>query len=428
MNYTFEKAEKSTIKLTIELNEQDWANAINEAYLKDKAKYRVEGFRPGKAPKSMIEKLYGQGVFFDTAIELSFYKYYNEILDKETSINPIDRPELGIDAFDGKTLKMTATIPVMPEVKLGDYKGINIKKVEYNVEDADIENEVKSLLERGARLIDVTDRAVQNGDTVTIDYSGSVDGVKFAGGTAEKQPLVIGSGSFIPGFEEQIVGMNIGEDRDITVKFPEEYHAKELAGKDAVFAIKLHEIKVNELPELTDELVKDSTEFESVEDFKKGTREKLEKANAKRAESEIEDEIIKTISNNAEVEIPEALILSQVDTMVKNFEYRLMYQGLKLDKYLEYTKQTIDEFKEGYKADAEKNVKAQLVIQKIIEVENIKAEQADIDAKLEENAKEINKTVEEYKKLLKDGQEDYIARTIVVDKLMKFLKDNNNIA
>ena len=386
MKYTFEKAEKSTVKITIELDAAEWKSAISEAYEKSKGKYSMPGFRKGKVPKKVLENAYGEGIFYEDAINLAFPKYYEEVLAKETSIVDVARPDVDIKDLSENGITMVATVAVKPEVQLGDYKGIKFDKIEYNVTDEDVAAEIERLRERNSRMIDVTDRAVVNGDSVIIDYSGSVDGVKFEGGTAEKQTLVIGSNTFIPGFEEQIIGMNIGDEKDINVKFPEEYHSEELKGKDAVFAIKLHEIKVKELPEVTDEFIKDATGAESVEVYKTETRERLTKNNNDRAESEIENEIVKKISENATVEIPDAMIESQIDRMVQEMAYRMSYQGLKLEDYLTYAGQTMEQFREGYKSQAEDIVKSQLVIDKIITVENIVAEDAEIEVRIENMA------------------------------------------
>ncbi|MBQ9756086.1 MAG: trigger factor, partial [Clostridia bacterium] len=310
---------------------------------------------------------------------------------------------------------------------LGEYKGIKFKKNVYNVKDEDVDAEIARLQERNSRMVEVTDRAVKDGDTVIIDYSGSVDGVKFDGGTAEKQTLVIGSKTFIPGFEEQVIGMNIGEDRDINVKFPEEYHAENLKGKDAVFAIKLHEIKVKELPELTDDFIKDAVGAESVAAYKEETKARLEKQNADRADRELEDEIVKKITETSETDICDALIENQIDRMVQEMEYRMSYQGLKLDDYLKYMGKTMEEFRKGYEEQAKEIVKSQLVIEKIIETEKIEATEEDVQARVEEMAKAQNKPAPDVKKNMGARQLDYIKNEIVIKKLFETLKNANVI-
>lgn len=427
MKYTFAKAEKSTVKINIDLSEKEWNEAIDAAYEKTKGRFSLPGFRKGKVPKHLLESTYGKGIFYEEAINQAFPKYYSEILEKETSILAVAAPEIDVKKIDDKHLSIEAIVAVKPEVTLGEYKGIKFNKVEYNVKDEDVENEIKRLQESRSRLVDVTDRAVENGDTVVIDYSGSVDGVKFEGGTAEKQTLVIGSGSFIPGFEDQIIGMKIGEDKDLKVKFPEEYHAENLKGKDAVFAVKLHEIKKKELPEVNDEFIKDAAGAESVDAYKKEVRERLEKQNADRAEREIEDAIVQKITDNASVEIPDAMIESQIDRMVQEMDYRLSYQGLKLADYLKYIGQTMEDYRKNYREQAEKLVKSQLVIEKIIDTEKLEATDAEVDEKIEEMAKAQGKKAPELKKTAGVRQLEYIKNEIVIKKLFDTLKKDNVI-
>lgn len=427
MKYTFAKAEKSTVKINIDLSEKEWNEAIDAAYEKTKGRFSLPGFRKGKVPKHLLESTYGKGIFYEEAINQAFPKYYSEVLEKETSILAVAAPEIDVKKIDDKHLSIEAIVAVKPEVTLGEYKGIKFDKVEYNVKDEDVENEIKRLQESRSRLVDVTDRAVENGDTVIIDYSGSVDGVKFEGGTAEKQSLVIGSGSFIPGFEDQIVGMKLGEEKDINVKFPEEYHTENLKGKDAVFAIKLHEIKKKELPEVNDEFIKEAAGAESVDAYKKEVRERLEKQNADRAEREIEDAIVQKITDNATVEIPDAMIESQIDRMVQEMDYRLSYQGLKLADYLKYIGQTMEDYRKNYREQAEKLVKSQLVIEKIIDTEKLEATDAEVDEKIEEMAKAQGKKAPELKKTAGVRQLEYIKNEIVIKKLFDTLKKDNVI-
>ncbi len=427
MKYTFETAEKSQVKIKITLTQKEWADAQTEAYNKTKGRFSIPGFRKGKAPKHMIEQMYGQGVFFEEAINYAFPKYYYDILDKEPTIEAIDRPEIEIDKLSDKGITLIAIVPVKPEVKLAEYKGIKFDKVAYNVSKKDVDAEIDRLVKRNAREVAVTDRPAQNGDITVIDYSGSIDGVKFNGGTAEKQTLELGSKQFIPGFEEQVEGMNIGEEKDINVKFPEDYHAEELKGKDAVFAVKLHEIKVKEFPEVNDEFIKEATGSESLEAFKKETKAKLKEANDKKAKLETEDKMIKTIADKSEVEIPQALIERQIDSMVQDMEYRMMYQGLKLQDYLKYTNQTIEEYRKGFSKQAEEQVKIQLVLEKIMAVEDIKATTEEIDAKIAEQAAAMGKDAEEFKKTLNERQIAYFENNVLIDKVFAFLTANNTI-
>ncbi len=430
MKYTIEPSQKSTVKITMTFDKQEWNDANMKAYQQTKGKYFVNGFRKGKAPKHVIELNYGKGVFYEDALNNLYADHYFDILDKEKeNYTVVGQPELSVEDISDEGAVLSATAPVKPDVKLGAYKGINIKKVEYNVKDSDVDAELKRLQERNSRLVDVEGRAAENGDTATIDFSGSVNGEKFEGGTSENYALVLGSGSFIPGFEEQVVGMKVGEEKDVNVKFPDDYHAEELKGKDAVFAVKLNKLQKKELPEVNDEFIKDAAGAESVEEYKKQTRERLEKQAADRANAETENNIVRAITETAEVEIPDAMIESQMDQMVQNAEYRLgmQYGGMKLADYLKYMGSNMHDFREGYRAQAADTVKSQLVIDKIIRTENIKAEDAEIDAKLEEFAKAANKTLEEYKKDVTDSQREYIANDIVINKLFDFLKENNNL-
>jgi trigger factor len=427
MKYNFEKAEKSTVKVHIELDSAEWAKAQVDAYNKNKNKFSLPGFRKGKVPMKVLENAYGKGVFFEDAINIAFPKYFEEVLDKEPSIEIIAAPDIDVEDLNDDGIKLLAVVPVKPDVKLGAYKGIKFEKIEYNVTDEDIENDIKRLQERNSRLIDVTDRACVDGDSVVIDYSGSVDGVKFDGGTAEKQTLVLGSKSFIPGFEEQVVGMSIGEEKDINVKFPEEYHAENLKGKDAVFAIKLHEIKVKELPEVTDEFIKEATGSETVDAYKADAKAKMEDSNAKRAEREIENKMIEFITDSTEVEIPDALVENQIDYMVQDMEYRMQYQGLKLADFLKYTNQTMADYRKTFTDQAKKSVKQQLVIDAIIKAENIEATDDEIKAKLDEMYAKNGKEVPNFKDYDKK-QFDYIKQDIIINKLFAILKKENTIA
>ena len=427
MKYTFEKAEKSTVKITIELNEQEWNESISKAYEQTKSRYSLPGFRKGKVPKHLIESTYGKGVFFEDAINIAFPKYYEEVLNKEPSIFAISQPEIDVKDLSDKGITLLAIVPVKPEVTLGDYKGIKFTKKEYKVKKADVDEDVKRLQERNSRLVDITDRESQDGDTVTIDFSGSIDGVKFEGGTAEKQTLVIGAKQYIPGFEEQVIGMKIGEERDINVKFPKDYGAAELADKDAVFAIKLHEIKKKELPELNDDFIKESTGVATLEEYKKETKARLQKQNDDRADREIEDEIINKITENATMEIPDALIENQIDRMVQEMEYRMSYQGLKLADYLKYLNKTMEEYRGEFKEQAEKTVRSQLVIDKVLEVEKIEATDDEVEERVKEMAEKQGKKVPDVKKNINARQLDYIKNEIIIKKLFEFLKANNVI-
>ena len=426
MKYTFEKAEKSTVKITIDLTAKEWDEAINNAYEKTKGRYSLPGFRKGKVPKHLLEGTYGKGIFYEDAINYAFPKYYGEILDKEPSIEVVAQPDIDVKKISDKGITFVATVAVKPEVKLGDYKGITFKKVEYNVKDEDVEKELNRLRERNSRTVDVTDKSVENGEIAVIDFVGSVDGKEFEGGKAENYELTLGSKSFIPGFEDQIVGMNIGDKKDINVKFPDDY-VDELKGKDAVFAITLKGIKKKELPEVNDEFIKDATGLESVEAYKKDVKERMIKQNNERAERELEDQMIKEISSKSEVEIPDALIEHQIDHMVEEMQYRLSYQGLKLEDYLKYMNKTMAEYRKTYEEQAKDIVKSQLVIGQIIDNEKLEATEEDVEKRIEEMAKAQNKPAPDVKKNLQAGQLEYFKNEIVINKLFDLLKKENTV-
>ena len=429
MKYTQSVGEKSTVKLTISFTEEEWQDAISKAYLKTRGKYSVPGFRKGKAPKPVLENYYGKGLFYEEAFNYLYSQHYFAILDKEKkNFTAVGEPDLSVeDMTDGKGVTLAALVPVKPDVKIDAYTGLKIKKYEYNVTDADVDAEVKKLLERNAKDVEVKDRACKNGDTVNIDFSGSVDGEKFAGGTAEDYDLVLGSGSFIPGFEAQVEGMKIGEKKDITVKFPDDYQAENLKGKNAVFAIKLNKITAKELPELTDEYVKTHAGSDTVADYKAKTREKLLKQAENRSRDETENSIVEEISKHATAEIPDAMIESEIDRMVQDFSYRLMYQGIKLDDYLKYLGQSMKDFRAQFVSQAQPRVLQQLVIEKIIKSENITYTDKEVDAKIAEQAKSVDKTAEEYKKNLDPRQLDYIKNDLVITKMFDFLTKNNEL-
>ena len=429
MNYKVEKTEKNELRTSIELSKEEWLAANKKAYEKNKSKYSVPGFRKGHVPYNYLVKAYGEQIFFEDAINIAFGEHYFDIIDKETDYAVIDGPSVeDIKMNDDGGITIVATAPLKPEVKLGKYKGIKIEKVEYNVTDADVEKEIASLRERNSREIEVTDRAVQDGDICDIDFSGSIDNVKFEGGSAEHHSLTIGSKTFIPGFEEQIIGMNIGGERDITVKFPEDYPQETLAGKEAVFAIKLHSIKVKELPEVDDEFIKDATGEESVEAYKTSVRAKLQKANDEKAKHEIEDKLMKMITDSSEVEIPDCLVERGIDNLVQDMEYRMMYQGIKLADYLKYTGQTMEDYRKSLVEPAKTRVKSQLVVEQIIAEEKIEATDEEVDAKIKAQAESVEKSFEEYKEGMPAQQIEYIKNSIVIDKLFEFLLSKNKIA
>lgn len=427
MIYNKETSEKSQVKYIIDVATEDWAKAIEEAYNKTKFKYSIEGFRKGKAPKRVIERMYGAGVFFEDALDIVIPQSYEELLAKETELMPVARPDFDIVAISDTDLKLSCVVTVKPEVKLGAYTGLTIKKVEKPITDEDVANELKKAQDKAATFENVVDRAAALGDSTIIDFSGSVDGVKFEGGSAEKQELNLGSGTFIPGFEEQVVGMTIGESKDVKVTFPKEYGAEELAGKDAVFAVVLHEIKVKKLPALDDEFAKDASEFDTLDAYKADIRKGLETVNNDKAKQETETAVLDAIADKTEVEIPDAMIVDQVNNMIQEFEYRLMYQGMKAEDYYKYTGSSRDELATQYRTSAERSVKIRLVMEALIKAENIKVDDSEIDEKIATFAKNANKNIEEYKKDMRDEQKSYIVNDLLMDKTFEFLYKNNKL-
>lgn len=427
MNYNIEKAEKSTVKIHIELNANEWNDAVNEAYEKNKGKYSMPGWRKGHVPKKVLENAYGVGIFYDDAINRAFSSSYYDVLQKETDLEVVADPDVAIDELNENGVKMTATVAVKPDVQIAAYTGIKIKKVEYNVTDEDVNEAIETLRERNAREVEVTDRAAADGDITNIDYSGSVDGVKFDGGTAEKQRLVLGSHSFIPGFEEGVVGMKIGETKDVKVKFPDDYHAEELMGKEAVFTVKLNSIAVKELPEVNDEFIKDATGTESVDAYKAQVREKKEKENEIKAKRENENNLLKEIVKGAVMEIPDALVERQIDSMVQEMSYRMMYQGLKMEDYLKYTNQTAESYRETFREQAIDSLRNQLVIDKIIKDQKITASEDEMKAKYLDMCEKQGKKNPDFDKVKNSKQIGYIENEIIIDKLFDYLTANNEI-
>ena len=428
MKYTTKAAEKSTVKITLKFDGEEWKEALNKAYLKTRGKFAVNGFRKGKAPKNVIEHAYGKGVFYEDALNLMFSENYGDVIEKcAKKFTVVGDPDVSVEKLSDEGVDLVAVVPVRPEVKISSYKGMKIKQFAYNVKDEEVDAELTRLQERNARKVPVEGRAAQNGDVANIDFVGTVDGVKFDGGEAQGFDLTLGSGQFIPGFEDQVIGMNIGEEKDVNVTFPENYQAAELKGKADVFAVKLNALQGKELPELTDEFVKDSTGSESIEAYKAKTKERLQKQAERRANDATENSILEAIAANTEVEIPQAMIEREIDGLVQKFEYQLMYQGLKLQEYLDFLKVTNEDFRKNYAEQAEKNVKNQLIISEIIKAENLEATEEEVEAKVAEQAASVEKTTEEYKKGMDPRQFDYISSDIVITKLFNFLKENNEM-
>lgn len=427
MNYTVTPAEKSTVKIAITFTPEEWAAANDKAYLDNRKKFAVNGFRKGKVPKHVLEMYYGKGLFYEDALNDLFAEHYPAILEKEKeNFTPVGDPALSVEEISDEKVVLTATTPVKPDVTIEKYTGIKIEKFEYTVTDADVDKEIDNTRERFAESVDVTDRAAQNGDTVNIDFEGKMDGVAFDGGSAQGYDLTLGAGQFIAGFEEQVVGMNVGETKDVNVTFPEDYQAENLKGKPAVFTVTVHKITGKVLPELNEEFAK-KVGSDSVDAYRAKVRERLEKAAASRSLNETENSIITEIAKGASAEIPDAMIEKQEEYSMQRMEYSLMYQGIKLDDYLKYVNQTRDEYKKHFEEEARRTVLHQLIVEKLIKELNIEATEAEIADKVAEQAASVGKEAEEYRKTMDPRQLEYIEGDIKVTKLFDYLQANNEM-
>lgn len=428
MNYTIEKLENSKVKFVIETTADELESATQEAYEKNKHKYGVEGFRKGHVPRKVLESVYGKGLFYEDALDIILPKYFDEVLIKEPEIEPVGKPEADIIAFEETGVKFSVTVAVKPDVKLGKYKGLKVKKTVEAVTDEQVEAELKLAQDRQARIEEVTeDRASVNGDFLTIDFEGKVDGAKFDGGSAQGYDLELGSGTFIPGFEEQLVGVKKGDVKDVKVTFPKEYGAQNLAGKDAVFTVTVHAIKVKELPELNDEFAKDVSEFDTLAEYKEDVKKQLVAEAESAAEQKVENELMDKITQKSEVVIPDEMVESQIDERIQELEYRLMYQGMKLDDYCKMINTDVAKIREDYKESAALSVKTRLVMEAIIKAENLMPTEDEINEKVADFAKGANKSAEEYRKQMHERQLNYIVNSIATDKLLAFLKSNNTV-
>ena len=421
------KKENSVVTLKLTIDAQSFDKACKDAYNKNKTKFNVQGFRKGKAPMSIVEKFYGEGVFFEDAVNTLFPDAF-EAAVKEHDLDTVARPEIDVEEIGkGKNLVIIADVAVKPEITLGEYKNLTVEKPDSEVSDEEVEKEIEAMREQNARFVTVEDREVKEKDMLLIDFNGKVDGVEFEGGQAENYSIIVGSNTFIPGFEEQLVGMKLNEEKDLSVKFPEEYHAENLAGKDAVFTVKVNEIKEKELPELDDEFAKDVSEFDTLEDLKADAKAKLQKTKDEYADRELENKLVKMAAENATVEIPEAMIDSQVENMVYDFEYQLKYQGLDLENYLKFTNMSIEGLKEQMRPDAKSRVLNSLVIEAISKSENIDSTEEDLEQELAKMAESYKMEVDKLKSTLRPSDMDYIKDTVVARKTVEFIKGNANL-
>ena len=426
MSVKVEKTENTNeVKLSFEIEAEKFDEAMKKVYAKTAKYFNIPGFRKGKAPMQMVEKQYGSSIFYEDTFNELVPDIYDEAI-KENNIDAVSRPQIDIQQMEkGKNLIFTAIVQVSPEVKIGKYKGIELNKIEYNVSDEDIEHELGHMQEKNSRLITIEDRPVETKDIAVIDFEGFVDGEAFKGGKAEKHQVEIGRNTFIPGFEDQIIGMKVDEEKDINVKFPEEYFSKDLAGKDATFKVKLHEIKKKELPKLDDEFAKDVSEFDTLEELKNSIKEKIQTENDSRAKYELEENAIKTVCENTPIDIPSAMIENEIENMMQDIKVRLSYQGLNIEQYLKMINKTEEDMRNEFKEQAERAVKSRLVLEAVAKAEKIENSEEEIAEKIKEMAKNYGKKEEE---VLKNEQlRKYVEENMKTEKAIKFIVDNAKI-
>ena len=414
------------VKLNVTIEAEKFDEAIKKVYFKSAKYFNIPGFRKGKAPMNIVEKYYGKEIFYEDA----FNEVVPEELEKaveENKLEVVSRPDIDVTQIGkGQDLIFTAIFQTKPEAELGKYKGVEIKKIEYKVTDEDVEHELGHMQEHNSRLISVEDRPVEKGDIANINFEGFVDGVAFEGGKAENHDLEIGSNTFIPGFEDQIIGMKIDEEKDIQVKFPDEYFSKDLAGKDATFKVKVNEIKKKELPTLDDEFAKDVSEFDTLKELKESIKEKQQKQNDERAKYETQDVVMKAVCENVKVDIPSGMVETETENMVKDMEQRLSYQGLRLDQYLQMMGKTREEMQKEYEPQAIEAIKSRLAIEAVIKAEKIEVADIDIDEKIKEMAKNYGRENDE-EFLKNENVRNYIKQGLESEKALEFLVENAKI-
>ena len=424
MSLQVENLEHNMAKVTIEVEAAKLDNAIKQAFNKKKGQFNVPGFRKGKVPFQLIAKEYGVEIFYEDAANILIPDAYAEAM-KDIDLEIVSRPEIDVTQLEkGKDFIFTATFALKPEVTLGDYKGIEVPKTRVTVKKDEIEEELKKVQEQNAREITIEDRAVKDGDILTIDYSGSVDGVKFEGGTAEDQTLVIGSGAFIPGFEEQLVGKNLNETADINVTFPEEYHAPDLAGKDAVFTVTVKAIKEKELPELDDEFAAEVSEFDTLEEYKADVKAKIKEQKAADGKRNQEDQAVEQAVKNAEYEIPQPMIETQTTQMVEDFAQRIQSQGITLEQYFQFTGLTAEKMMEDMRPQAIKRIETRLVLEAVAKAENIEITDEKIDEELAKMAESYNMEVEKLKEFMGENEKKQMKEDLAVQEAVTFLVEN----
>ncbi|NLA85182.1 MAG: trigger factor [Clostridiales bacterium] len=422
MKVTKETLENKKVKLEIQVDPETFEKGMQSSYLKNRKNISIPGFRKGKVPRKIIERYYGEAIFYEDAINEIFPDVYDAAV-KETGIEPVDSPMVDIIQIGGgKDLILTAEVDVKPETKLGQYKGIEITKVEKIITEKDVEHQLEHVREDNARLITIEDRGVKNGDMVTFDFAGTINGEPFDGGSAEGYTLEIGRGQFIPGFEEQMIGMNLEEEKDITITFPKEYHVEDLRGKEAVFHIKIHEIKEKELPILDDEFAKDVSEFDTLEEYKEDLKRKLKESADQDVRTQMENQLLEIIRDNAEVDIPEVMIEKEADNLMREMEMQMRLSGFDLETFLKMTNTSIDDYRAQYRDRAYNRVKTQLVLEAISKAENITVTEEDREKEYERLAKVYNSDIENIKKTFSANQ-DIMDNSILMQKTIDMLME-----
>lgn len=422
-----EQIEKNLVKLTFEVSAEEFDKAINKVYKKNANKFNIPGYRKGKAPRKIIEKYYTAAVFYDEAINEVLPEAYEKALE-ESGVESVARPEIDVeDIKAGEPVVFTALVTTKPEVTLGDYKGIEVDKIDYTVTDEDVDKDIEATQKKNARLITVDDRAVENGDIAVIDFEGFVDDVAFDGGKGENYELEIGSGTFIPGFEDQLVGAETDADVEVKVTFPEEYHADNLAGKDAIFKVKVNEIKKRELPELDDDFASEVSEFETMDEFKADVRKKLEEAAMNKAKNETENAIIDKVIENATFDIPDAMVEAQIDNIARDFAQRLAWQGMNLDMYMQYTGQTMEAFRAQFTEQAKKQISGSLVLEAIQKAEGIEAGPEEVELHLVDMSKKYNMELDKLKEAISEAEMENIKKEIEIQKTIDMIVNNASV-
>ena len=421
MSVQVEKLEKNMAKLTVEVSAEDFKAAIKKAFNKNKNRFAIPGFRKGKAPQAMIEKMYGEGVFYEDAADEAINASYAEAM-KESGLDIVSRPEVTIEKIGkDEPFVYSALVAVKPEVTLGQYKGVEVEKADASVSAEDVEAELKKVQEQNARLLTVEDRGVEDGDQTVIDFEGFVDGKGFEGGKAEDYPLTIGSHSFIDTFEEQLIGKKIGEECEVNVTFPTEYHAADLAGKPATFKVTVKEIKVKELPELNDEFASEVSEFDTLDEYKKDVEKKLVEKKEIEANSKTEDAVVAKVVENATMEIPDKMIDAQAENMVQDMARRMQSQGLSLDMYLKYTGMTVEQMKEQARPDAEKRIRTRLVLEAVAKAENIQISDEKVDEEVAKMAEAYKMEVEKLKSYMSESDVKQMKEDLAVQQAVDLL-------